>query len=102
MNKEVNNRPNDNIAYCPLSNDSEVKRLENGSLSIHDKEISEEATKYLISEQPIGCKIIALRLHHLEQGQKKILRTIAGLHPIVHSERMAHNRKGNRIPFFYT
>ena len=94
MSKEVNCLPSNNTAYCPLSNDSEVKRLQKESLSVHDKEISEERAKYLISEQPIGCKIIALRLHHLEQGQKKILRTIAGLNPIVQTDKMAQNRKG--------
>ena len=94
MSKEVNSLPSNNTEYCPLSNGSEVNPIEKRSLSGHDKEISEEGAKYLISDQPIGCKIIALRLHHLEQGQKKILRTIAGINPIVQTERMANNRKG--------
>ena len=94
MTKVVNCLPRNNAAYCPITNDSEVNRLEKGSLSAHDKEIYEEGANYLISEQPIGCKIIALRLHHLEQGQKKILRSIASLNPIAQTERMAHNRKG--------
>ena len=83
MSKEVIYLNSDNsTTHCPLSNNSEVKAIEEASLVVQDKEILEEGTQYSIAEQPVGCKIIALRLHHLELGQKKILRSIAGLHPI--------------------
>ena len=95
MRKGVVNVDRDNnAAYCKLSNASEVKAIKGTSLCLQDKGIYEDGAQYPITETPIGCKVIALRLHHLEQGQKKIIRTIAGLNPIVQIERMAHNRRG--------
>lgn len=73
---------------------SEVKPSKKKNLSTQDKGVTEEISQYTVEETAIGCKVIALRLHHLELGQKKILRTIADLHPIVLDERMtAHNQK---------
>ena len=95
MSKEVPYLHNNhNIADCPLPNNRELKPFKIEGLSIQEKGISEESSTQSIIEQPIGCKIIASRLHHLEQGQKRILRTIASLQPIVQSERMAHSKKG--------
>ena len=78
-----------------LTNGREVKQLNFGDHTTLEKGVPEEgsATRS-ITEQAIGCKIIASRLHHLEQGQKKILRTIVSLQPIVQTERMPHNKKG--------
>ena len=96
MSKEVTYLHNNhNIPDCPLSNDREVKSFEIAGLSTHEKGISDEGFTQSNIEQPIGCKIIASRLHHLEQGQKRILRTIASLQPIVQTERMAHSKKGS-------
>ena len=74
---------------------SEVKPSKKKNLSTQDKGVTEEISQHTFEETAIGCKVIALRLHHLELGQKKILRTIADLHPIVLDERMAtSNQKG--------
>ena len=78
-----------------LTNGREVKQLEFVDHTTLERGAPEEAsTTRSITEQAIGCKIIASRLHHLEQGQKKILRTIVSLQPIVQTERMPHNKKG--------
>lgn len=85
------------ITEYPLSNGREVKEIDTTGLTTHEKRVPEDASTRSIIEQTIGCKVIASRLHHLEQGQKKILRTIVNLQPAVQADRMSHNKKGIQI-----
>ena len=96
----VNVYGNNDTASCPLSNGLEVNQVAETSLCLQDKELCEEGAQYSIAETSIGCRVIALRLQHLEQGQKKILRTIAGLNTIVQIEKMAQNRRGKVFSCF--
>ena len=94
MSKEARSLHNlINTANCHLSNTSEDEPSEGTSLYLQDKELSEEESYYPISETS-AAKIIALRLHHLELGQKKILHTLSGIHSVVKKERMEHKKKG--------
>ena len=92
MSKELRNLPN-TTTYCRLSNASVDKPSEGTSLYVQDKELSEEESYYPIAETSTG-KIIALRLYHLELGQKKILHTLSGIQPFVNNKKMGHNGKG--------
>ena len=103
MSQEVPYQQNShNNTEVLLSNGREVKQFDFVDYTAHEKGVSEESsTTRSITEQAIGCKIIASRLHHLEQGQKKILRTIVSLQPIVQTDRMPHNKKGRNLMKFF-
>ena len=96
MSKEVPYQQScQNNSEILLTNGREVKQFEFVDHTTLERGAPEEAsTTRSITEQAIGCKIIASRLHHLEQGQKKILRTIVNLQPAVQADRMSHNKKG--------
>ena len=76
-----------------LSNNSEDAPREGTSLYLEDKKLWDEEKYYPIAETS-AANVIALRLHHLELGQKKILHTLLDIHPFVKKERMGHNKKG--------
>ena len=78
-----------------LRNGNEVAFFEGTSsymLNEKDRKGEYETTDIEVSV----TKLIALRLHQLELGQKKILRALSNISPSVKNDRMDYSRKGKK------
>ena len=87
VNTSKNSRPAD------LSNGSENRPIKDFHLHLQDKE-SADVEYFDNCAEKDAAKIIALRLHQLELGQKKILHALSSIYAMVKSDRIGISRQG--------
>ena len=76
-----------------LSNAPENRPIKDSSLLLQDKEYADGEYSDNDAEKS-ATKIIAVRLHQLELGQKKILHALSSIYPHVKNERIGLSRQG--------